>query len=174
MKITIEIPFDLAIKLKNSGLDPLEILENKLLGYDPAEKVAPDKAFKFLTELLSGGSVTSTVVLERARRAGISRRALDSAKNSLGVLVEKKGFRGHWSWSMPNSGARAGYNSKKRAASIMLDLYGGIDSTGMNEVYHTLAKSGIAADVVDAAIEFLNWSTRDEGGTIYLQTHNLC
>lgn len=174
MKITIEMPFDLAIKLKNSGLDPLEILENKLLGYDPAEKVAPDKAFKFLTELLSGGSVTSTVVLERARRAGISRRALDSAKNSLGVLVEKKGFRGHWSWSMPNSGARAGSNSKKRAASIMLDLYGGIDSTGMNEVYHTLAKSGIAADVVDAAIEFLNWSTRDEGGTIYLQTHNLC
>lgn len=174
MKITIEIPFDLAIKLKNSGLDPLEILENKLLGYDPAEKVAPDKAVKFLTELLSGGSVTSTVVLERARRAGISRRALDSAKNSLGVLVEKKGFRGHWSWSMPNSGARAGSNSKKRAASIMLDLYGGIESVDLNGVYRTLAKSGIAADVVDAAIEFLNWSTRDEGGTIYLQTHNLC
>lgn len=110
MKITIKIPFDLAIKLKNSGLDPLEILENKLLDYDPAEKVAPDTAVKFLTELLAGGSVTSTVVLERARRAGISRRSLDSAKNSLGVLVEKKGFRGHWAWSMPNSGARAGSN----------------------------------------------------------------
>lgn len=174
MKITIEIPFPLAIKLKNSGLDPLEILENKLLDYDPIEKVAPDKAVKFLTELLTGGSVTSTVVLERARRAGISRRALDAAKNSLGVLVEKKGFRGHWSWSMPNSGARAGSNSKKRAASIMLELYDGVDSVDMKDVYRTLAGHGIEAAVVDAAVEFLNWSTRAEGGTIYLQTHNLC
>lgn len=56
----------------------------------------------------------------------------------------------------------------------MLDLYDGVDSVDMKDVYRTLAGHGIAADVVDAAVQFLNWSTRAEGGTIYLQTHNLC
>jgi len=175
MKCIIEISLDLATKLESHGSDPIKILENSVPAAPRKRETSTSKnAVSVLSSLLSKGPVLSQIVMERAVKAGVSRRALAHAKKDLKVVVVKNGFRGRWSWSMPDSEVRASYNSKKRAASIMLELYDGVDSVDMKDVYHNLAGHGIAADVVDAAVEFLNWSTRAEGGTIYLQTHNLC
>ena len=175
MKFTLEIPFDLAIKLKNSGLDPLEILENRVQNTSGAGvKTGPPEHTEFLAKLLSHGPVTASVVLQHAKREGISRRALDAAKNAMGVRTEKTGFQGAWVWSLPDDSAHSRITSKKRAASILLELYSGYDTLDLLEVYRETEARGVTKDAVNAAIEFLNWSTRAEGGTIYLQTHNLC
>lgn len=175
MKFTLEIPFDLAIKLKNSGLDPLEILENRVqnIGTMPTKPDTPEHT-EFLAKLLSHGPVTASVVLQHAKREGVSRRALDAAKNAMGVRTVKHGFQGAWVWSLPDDSPHSRITSKKRAASILLELYGGYDTIELLEVYQGTEARGVTKDAVDAAIEFLNWSTRAEGGTIYLQTHNLC
>lgn len=170
MKCIIEISLDLAAKLESHGLDPIKILEGSVpKAKCERETPANKNAVLVLSSLLSRGPVLSQIVMGRMLRAGVSRRALAYARKKLRVTITKTGFRGAWSWQLPTTG-----DDKKRAASIMLELYDGVDSVDLNGVYRTLERRGVAADVVDAAVEFLDWSTRDEGGTIYLQTHNLC
>ena len=170
MKCIIEISLDLAAKLESHGLDPIKILEGSIPETKRERETPANKnAVLVLSSLLSRGPVLSQIVMGRMLKAGVSRRALAYAKKKLKVTITKTGFRGAWSWQLPVNN-----NDKKRAASIMLELYDGVDSVDLNGVYRTLAKSGIAADVVDAAVQFLNWSTRAEGDAIYLQTHNLC
>ncbi len=51
-------------------------------------------AKQFLRENLANGKVAQSELLERARLMGISKRVLDSAKKSLGVISKKRGHRG--------------------------------------------------------------------------------
>lgn len=57
-------------------------------------------AEKFLRENLANGKAAQSELLERARLMGISKRVLDSAKKSLGVISKKEGTP--WFWYLPN------------------------------------------------------------------------
>lgn len=179
MKFVIEMPYELAVKLKNSGVDPLEILKNAVKTPVIGDAVEPESparqnAKTWLAEELFNGPVLSAVVLGRAKMAGVPRRALDYAKRSLKVQIKKKGFQGAWVWSLPDDSPHSRITSKKRAASILLELYGGYDTMELLEVYKGTEARGVTRDAVNAAIEFLNWSTAvDSAGIAHMYTHNL-
>jgi hypothetical protein len=82
-------------------------VETALAGPEPtAERSARDEAKDFLRELLADGPVEADEANQQAREAGISERTLDRAKKTLGVKVDKSGFRGPWLWSLPPKGAK--------------------------------------------------------------------
>lgn len=170
MKCIIEISLDLAAKLESHGLDPIKILEGSIPETKRERETPANKnAVLVLSSLLSRGPVLSQIVMGRMHKAGVSRRALAYAKKKLKVTIVKTGFRGAWSWRLPAAG-----KDKKGAAIMLLCLYEN-NETGVpiDEVYATMSREGFSEKTVDTAVEFLGWSTRDEGDAIYLQTHNL-
>ena len=66
------------------------------------ERSQGSEAREFLLSLLEDGARDSKSVMSEARRQGISRRSLDSAKRALKVLIKKHGFRGGWEWQLPD------------------------------------------------------------------------
>ena len=66
------------------------------------ERSQGSEAREFLLALLEDGARDSKSVMSEARRQGISRRSLDSAKRALKVLIKKQGFRGGWEWQLPD------------------------------------------------------------------------
>lgn len=66
------------------------------------ERSQGSEAKEFLLALLEDGPRDSKSVMGEARKQGISRRSLDSAKRSLKVLIKKQGFRGGWEWQLPD------------------------------------------------------------------------
>jgi predicted ATP-dependent serine protease len=62
------------------------------------DKSKIDEAADFLSELLSDGSVPANEAIELADEAGISKRTLLRAKESIGA--DSKRVDGHWLWSL--------------------------------------------------------------------------
>lgn len=68
-----------------------------LAGGDEA-KTQTDEAIEFLRSTLAAGAVPAADVQSDARAAGISAKALRTARERLGVKPEKSGFNGGWVW----------------------------------------------------------------------------
>jgi putative DNA primase/helicase len=64
-------------------------------------KTAKAEAIDLLNSLLSGGPKLVATLQQEARGAGISAKALRSAREALGIKSEKNGFDGGWVWSLP-------------------------------------------------------------------------
>ncbi|MEJ7872822.1 MAG: hypothetical protein WKF67_11245, partial [Rubrobacteraceae bacterium] len=92
---------------------------------DQEERGALSEAQEFLREVLAGGPLPSKGVEDEGRGAGIAKRTLDRARQSLGVTAERKGESGKrgggtWYWSLPGI---------KAASSKVGNLNGGADRT---------------------------------------------
>jgi putative DNA primase/helicase len=64
---------------------------------------APRKtmASGFLQNVLAHGAMPTKQIEEAAEAAGISRATLRRAANELGIITDKSGYQGEWSWRMP-------------------------------------------------------------------------
>ena len=58
-------------------------------------------AKEWLRELLAGGPVTAAEAKDKAEAEGISDRTLARARKRLGVVAEKDGYQGPWTWRLP-------------------------------------------------------------------------
>jgi hypothetical protein len=70
----------------------------------PADDRAPgarQDAKSFLERLLSNGPVLTTMIEAAAEEAGMAWRTVQRGKDDLGILAEKTGFDGGWSWRLP-------------------------------------------------------------------------
>jgi hypothetical protein len=73
---------------------------------DHEERSALSEAQEFLREVLADGPGMASEVRQEAESAGIAKRTLDRARQSLGVAAERKGESGKrgggsWYWSLP-------------------------------------------------------------------------
>jgi hypothetical protein len=62
------------------------------------------KAKHFLQDALRQGALRAPTVRRQARALGISGRTLRRAGKELGVVIQKAGFRGGWTWALPGDG----------------------------------------------------------------------
>ena len=67
---------------------------------DDGERSATDEAREWLTELLVAGSMKAADVQKEARQAGISDKALRSARERLGIKPQKDSFSSGWRWAL--------------------------------------------------------------------------
>src|SRR5262249_48241383 len=61
-----------------------------------------EDAANFLRNLLKTGAVPTTEIRKDADGAGHSWRTMQRAKSNLGVIAQKDGLRGGWSWRLPS------------------------------------------------------------------------
>ncbi|MGE5192151.1 MAG: hypothetical protein ACM3U2_06570, partial [Deltaproteobacteria bacterium] len=61
------------------------------------------KAMDWLQASLANGSQPANEIIQQGRECGISKWMLRSAKNLMGISVQKHGYNGdtHWRWSLP-------------------------------------------------------------------------
>jgi hypothetical protein len=88
-----------AVRVVWRGESPLgaaELLAARTNGDDNTQLA---KAIRFLEELLAHGAVPSKRVEAEAKAAGIAKRTLERAKESLGVVSKKRD--GIWFWTLP-------------------------------------------------------------------------
>ena len=84
--------------------DPVKITANEALaamdeGFEG--KTAKTEAVEFLQDILAAGPMKVAEINQQAREAGISSKALRSARESLGIKTEKSGMQGGWIWALP-------------------------------------------------------------------------
>lgn len=72
-----------------------DISVDELLSGDHQESKLK-KAEMLLENMLSGGSVAQSEIMERAKEMDISKRILDTAKKNLSVKSRKSGDKWHW------------------------------------------------------------------------------
>lgn len=70
---------------------------------DDSERAREHEARAWLTDALSGGSLTAKDLQRMAREDGIAWRTVERIKDSLGIVCERVGFGrgGHWTWRLP-------------------------------------------------------------------------
>jgi putative DNA primase/helicase len=72
---------------------------------DAEERSATDEAVEWLADLLAGGAMPAADVLQSARKAGLTDKALRRAREKLGIKSRKQGghFGGSpgWVWELP-------------------------------------------------------------------------
>lgn len=91
---------------------PLEGSARELLGSaetlgDLEERSATSEAVDWLREHLETGPAKAKDVQREAREAGISEKALRTARERLGIKPTKGGFSAGWYWSLPSQDAQA-------------------------------------------------------------------
>jgi len=62
---------------------------------------AGDEAEAFLLEVLRDGPVPSKLIEADARGAGLNWRTVERKKKKMGIVAEKVGMKGGWSWRLP-------------------------------------------------------------------------
>ena len=62
-----------------------------------------DQAADWLKTRLQEGEVNSTIIKEEGNAAGFNNDLLDRAKKKLGIITNKSGFGGKWSWRLPEN-----------------------------------------------------------------------
>jgi len=62
---------------------------------------AGDEAEAFLVEVLRDGPVPSKLIQADARGAGLNWRTVERKKQKMGIVAEKLGMTGGWSWRLP-------------------------------------------------------------------------
>jgi len=68
---------------------------------DRQERSATDEAVDWLRELLQPGPMKASEAQKNARQAGISDKALRTARERLGIRPRKCAFSGGWEWALP-------------------------------------------------------------------------
>jgi len=86
------------------------------------------EATDFLRAELAHGRKTGTEVKAAAKSAGISTRTLDRARARLGVTAAPDGYRGPWTWGLPNHISPDSANTAKVSTLA--------NSHGFGEVWH--------------------------------------
>src|SRR5262249_49461724 len=77
-------------------------------------------------ELADGARKPAQDVRRQATAAGITPKALRSAKEALGIKPEKDGFDGGWVWALPKMpNTPEGAHFQKRASSAPEGIFGG-------------------------------------------------
>lgn len=87
------------------------------------------EATDFLRAELAHGRKTGTEVKAAAKSAGISTRTLERARARLGVVAAPDGYRGPWTWGLPNHTAPESANPAKVSTLA--------NSAGLGEVWPT-------------------------------------
>jgi putative DNA primase/helicase len=92
--------------------EPIEGTARDLLGTaesasDPEERSMTSEAMDWLREHLADGPRKSKDCQREAREAGISDKALRTARERLGIKPTKGGFSGGWYWDLPRQDAPA-------------------------------------------------------------------
>ena len=68
---------------------------------DPIDQEQESNAINFLNEQLEQGAVPAVDIFREATAAGIKRRALQRAKQHLGVISRRNGAHNRWEWVLP-------------------------------------------------------------------------
>lgn len=87
------------------------------------------EATDFLRAELAHGRKTGTEVKAAAKAAGVSARTLDRARARLGVVAAPDGYRGPWTWGLPNHASSESANPA-RVSTLA-------NSGGLGEVWPT-------------------------------------
>lgn len=95
-----------AVRVDWKGETPLDASALLSAPTDHEERSAMSEAQEFLREVLSDGPQPASDVRREADSAGVSKRTLDRARQSLGVLSEREGEAGKrgggkWMWRLP-------------------------------------------------------------------------
>lgn len=96
------------------------------------------EATDFLRAELAHGRKTGTDVKAAAKSAGISARTLDRARSRLGVTAAPDGYRGPWTWGLPNHTSPDSANTAKQETLAHSDGLGEVwpaveDESGLPE-----------------------------------------
>jgi RecA-family ATPase len=98
-------------------MEPVTITADQALAAheeDGGDRSAAAEAEEFLRDRLSAGPVAAREGEEHARALGIATKTLKRARKRLGVIAEKDGLKGGWTWRLPPEG---GQEPPKRATS---------------------------------------------------------
>jgi putative DNA primase/helicase len=68
---------------------------------DDGEGIALSSVTRFLSDLLSDGSMRASDVFRDAEGAGYSKRSIQRAADKLKVIRQKEGMKGGWIWTLP-------------------------------------------------------------------------
>lgn len=81
--------------------EPVTCSANEVLSQygDIDNKSQKSEAMDWLTELLTEGAMLAKDVMKEAKAAGISDKALRTAREALGIKPRKREFSGGWEWS---------------------------------------------------------------------------
>jgi hypothetical protein len=95
-----------AVRVDWKGESNLDVSALLAAPTDHEERSALSEAQEFLRDVLSGGPVAASEVKREADSAGIAKRTLDRARQSLGVASEREGEpgkrgAGRWVWRLP-------------------------------------------------------------------------
>ena len=85
--------------------DPVTVTADEALDLEDGDGGASSalgEAVDWLRDVLSDGPVPGKEVKRRAQNDGIAHRTLDRAKKRLGVVAAPDGYRGPWSWRLPD------------------------------------------------------------------------
>jgi hypothetical protein len=97
-------PLDGAIQwLGEAGITVEECYQPPKRGSGGVVPAARLEAEAFLKELLKGGSVRVTEVMQQAKAQGLGEITVRRAKQDLGVESLKIGYQGDWYWRLPNT-----------------------------------------------------------------------
>ena len=91
------------------------------------------EATDFLRAELAHGRKTGTEVKAAAKSAGISTRTLDRARARLGVVAAPDGYRGPWTWGLPNHNLPDSANTAKVSTLVNSDGFGEVWPTADDE-----------------------------------------
>jgi hypothetical protein len=84
--------------------EPVEISADEALRPRPQERDEDSgelgEANRWLLGILADGPVAAKVIMEKARKDGISKRTLDRAKKQANVIAAKGGFKVGWTWCL--------------------------------------------------------------------------
>ena len=127
-----------AVRVAWKGSTPLDASALLSAPTDHEERSALSEAQEFLREVLESGPVAAAEVRQEADSAGIAKRTLDRARQSLGVAAEREGEPGKrgggkWFWRLPGIKVAnpGGWHSKSD-----------IDRTDSENAAYTSQKSG--------------------------------
>ncbi len=88
------------------------------------EKTNTDWAVEVLEVVLKDGPVPAAIIQKEAKQAGISPKALNRAKEKLGIKPKKADFKGGWVWSLP------GYEDAPKDEDTLSGNEGTLDTEG--------------------------------------------
>jgi putative DNA primase/helicase len=83
--------------------EPVTVSAGEALRQSDGHVSKLEPAKEFLQQRLADGPVPSTDLFEAAKRLGIGKETLKTAKEKLGVTANKIGFTGGWEWRLPRS-----------------------------------------------------------------------
>lgn len=122
-------------------LEPITIsAEEALLTEDETERGERQEAEEWLIEELRQGPIMSNTIRDRSRSAGLAWATVRRAKEHAGVIAQKDGFTGGWTWALPKrlKSLEDAHVGAREIVSTFVDL-----ATAANEMYHQPAHTSL-------------------------------